>query len=194
MINKRVLLTGYRGFIGQHMLKHLLNKGHLVSVFEWGDPLPVIEKGKFDVVIHMGAISSTVERDVEKVMTQNYDFSVWLYEECKKTNTMMQYSSSASVYGLESSFKEDAPPQPMNPYAWSKYLFERYVRDNPRNDGNYVQGFRYFNVYGPDGEEHKGDQASPFFKFKKQFEETGEVMVFEGSDELRGTLSMSLML
>jgi len=94
----------------------------------------------------------------------------------------MQYSTSASVYGLGTIFSEDAPPDPRTPYAWSKYLFERY---HARHQGkNTVQGFRYFNVYGP-GEEHKGAQASPFYQFAKQAQDTGRIKVFEGSRESR---------
>ena len=40
--------------------------------------------------------------------------------------------------------------------------------------------FRYFNVYGPEGEEHKGDQASPYFKFTKQAKE-GKIKIFDDS-------------
>ena len=41
-------------------------------------------------------------------------------------------------------------------------------------------GFRYFNVYG-DGEDDKGDQASPVSKFTKQVKETGKIKLFTGS-------------
>ena len=44
-----------------------------------------------------------------------------------------------------------------------------------------IQGFRYFNVYG-DGEDHKGDQASPVSKFTKQINETETLKLFKGSD------------
>jgi ADP-L-glycero-D-manno-heptose 6-epimerase len=49
--------------------------------------------------------------------------------------------------------------------------------------GNTTQIFRYFNVYGPEGEEHKGDQASPFYKFTKQARGgIGKIQVFDGSN------------
>lgn len=175
----KILLTGYKGFIGSHMLKRLNNDGHEVTTHEWGDPYPPIGRINLDWVIHLGAISSTAERDVEKVLRQNYDFSVLLYEDCRDFGVNFQYASSASVYGLVSSFKEDAPLDPRTPYAWSKYLFERYVRDNPINE--IAQGFRYFNVYGPEGEEHK-DQPSPFYRFKQQAETLGKIQVFEDSE------------
>ena len=49
--------------------------------------------------------------------------------------------------------------------------------------GATTQIFRYFNVYGPEGEEHKGSQASPYAQFKRQAAETGRIQVFEGSDK-----------
>jgi ADP-L-glycero-D-manno-heptose 6-epimerase len=178
----KILLTGYKGFIGSYMLAALEHAGHEVSVFEWGDSnMPSVMEQ--DWVIHIGAISSTTERDIDKVLRQNFDFSRQLYDACKIYGVNFQYASSASVYGLTSSFNEDAPPDPRTPYAWSKYLFERYVRDHP--SGAVVQGFRYFNVYGPKGEEHKGDQASPFYKFKQQAELEGCVTLFEDSENYR---------
>ena len=176
----KILLTGHRGFIGGHMLRALTEAGHNVITCEWGDPFPQLNDS-FDWVIHIGANSSTTERNVDLIMEQNYDFSVRLYNEARYYGIDFQWASSASVYGLVSTFKENAPVDPRNPYAWSKYLFERYVQQNPATR-SVSHGFRYFNVYGPEGEEHKGDQASPFYKFKKQEAETGRVQVFEGSD------------
>jgi ADP-L-glycero-D-manno-heptose 6-epimerase len=174
----KVLLTGYKGFIGSHMLRALQN--HDVSVYEWGDQYPSLKNT--DWVIHIGAISSTTEKDVEKIMIQNYEFSVQLYEDCKINGVNLQYSSSASVYGLNDQFKESSPVDPRTPYAWSKYLFERYVEKHPSNI--ITQGFRYFNVYGS-GEEHKGNQASPFCQFNQQAKTNGMIEVFENSEQFR---------
>jgi ADP-L-glycero-D-manno-heptose 6-epimerase len=92
----------------------------------------------------------------------------------------MQYASSAGVYGLGKDFRETAPPDPRTPYAWSKYLCERYHMMHQGR--NIVQGFRYFNVYGPEGEEHKGDQASPFYKFQYQSRTQHRIDLFRGSE------------
>ena len=172
-----ILLTGHKGFIGSHMLTALEAAGHCVSTYEWGEVLPSVMEQ--DWVIHIGAISSTTERDVDKVFRQNFDFSCQLYNACKTYGVNFQYSSSSSVYGLNTDFKESAPVDPRTPYAWSKYLFERYVRDHPA--GAVVQGFRYFNVYGPEGEEHKGDQASPYYKFTKQAQIKSRIALFDNS-------------
>ena len=174
----KILLTGHRGFIGQHLLG-ALQKNHSVSLYEWEDPvLPTV--ADHDWVVHCGAISSTTEQDIEKVMSQNVDFSIDLYEQCRYHSVNFQFSSSASVYGLRSVFNEDAAVDPRTPYAWSKYLVERHIQQVPPRD-MLAQCFRYFNVYGPEGEEHKGTQASPFMQFKKQAEETGTVKLFDVS-------------
>lgn len=176
----KILLTGYKGFIGSHMLNAL--SGHEVSTFEWGETLPSIES--YNWVIHMGANSSTTERNIEKIMYQNVDFSIWLLNQCIKHGVDLQYSSSASVYGMrKENFKEDQPVDPRNPYAWTKYLFERHVSNlEPKSlKGIRIQGFRYFNVYGSN-EDHKEGQASPYHTFAKQYRETGKIKLFENSE------------
>jgi ADP-L-glycero-D-manno-heptose 6-epimerase len=174
----KILVTGHRGFIGKRMYESLLEQNHQVDGYEYGDVYPTVHK--YDWIMHIGGISSTTERDVDKIMDQNYDFSTALYDEARHFEVNFQFSSSASVYGLVSTFREDAPVDPRTPYAWSKYLFERYMKKRPPAK-SFAQTFRYFNVYGPEGEEHKGDQASPFYKFKHQAELADRVKIFEGS-------------
>jgi len=175
----KILLTGHRGFIGKNMFVEL-EKEHVVDTFDWGDDYHKVKK--YDWVIHLGAISSTTETNVEKIMMQNYDFSVELYKDCRHHMVNFQFASSASVYGLKQSFKETDPVDPRTPYAWSKYMFEKYVMEHKRTAT--VQLFRYFNVYGS-GEEHKGSQASPYCQFEKQTKETGVVKVFENSEKYK---------
>lgn len=173
----KILITGHRGFIGQNMAAALKDE-HELSYYEWGDAPP--DFTNLDWCIHLGAISSTNEKDVEKIMRQNHDFSCLILLACIENKVNLQYASSASVYGLGNNFREDAPPQPASPYAWSKYLFDRSVMS--QNFTNIrVQGFRYFNVYGPH-EDHK-DQPSPHHRFTKQAEQTGVIKLFEGSDQ-----------
>lgn len=174
----KILITGHQGFIGSNAYKHF-SSDHTVVGYEWQDAKPDLSQG-FDWVLHFGAISSTTERNVEKVMRQNLDFSCWLADQCNSRNINLQYSSSASVYGLNQEFKESSPVDPRSPYAWSKYLFERYVQQKDWNI--LIQGFRYFNVYGP-GEDHKGTQASPFHQFDQQSRGVGKIKVFDHSDQ-----------
>lgn len=176
----KILVTGYKGFIGGHMYRALLDQGYDVDGYDYGDVYPTVHK--YNWIMHIGAISSTVERDVNKVMSQNYDFSTTLYDEARHFGVNFQFSSSASVYGLNKEFKETSPVDPRTPYAWSKYMFERYMEKNSPSR-SFAQAFRYFNVYGPDGEEHKGDQASPHSKFKRQAELSDQISVFKDSEK-----------
>jgi ADP-L-glycero-D-manno-heptose 6-epimerase len=175
----KILITGSRGFIGSHAVSFWQKQNaHQIVTYEWDEnTLPRIEG--LDWVFHFGAISSTTERDVAKVIRQNYDFSVWLYEECRKHDVNLQWSSSASVYGHGTVFSESAPVDPRSPYAWSKYLFEHYIDRNPTHIR--CQGFRYFNVHGAN-EMHKGAQASPHYQFAVQAQSIGIIKVFEGSE------------
>jgi len=175
----KVLVTGHRGFIGQNMVKYIqANTDWEVNTWEWGDSVfPTVDGN--DWVIHLGAISSTTERDADKILEQNLEFSQRLYQACQRFYVNLQYSSSASVYGLVSDFKETSPGRPMNAYAWSKYVFDRWTKLQPNT--KIVQGFRYFNVYG-NYEDHKGNQASPVTQFTKQAVETGNINLFHDSD------------
>jgi len=64
----------------------------------------------------------------------------------------------------------------------SKYMFEEYAKKSKITIP--LQIFRYFNVYGPH-EDHKGNQASPYYQFTKQAKETGIIRVFEGSENFK---------
>ena len=174
----RILITGYKGFIGQNMVKALAD--HDLSLYEWGDP--DYDLAELDQVIHLGAISDTRCDNWSALRQQNVDFTTNLMRRCQTHRVPLQISSSASVYGLHNTtFRESDPAAPANMYARSKVMVEAYFKQ--MKPVSPVQLFRYFNVYGPH-EDHKGDQASPFHKFRQQAEQ-GEIRIFEGSDEFR---------
>lgn len=172
----RILITGHRGFIGSHAREYFQHWSE-VETLEWGDPDPDLHG--VDWVMHFGAISSTAERDVDRVLRQNYDYSRHLLDRCLAAGVNFQFSSSASVYGSTTHFQESGPVDPQSPYAWSKYLFERYAQGRwslAEFEGIRIQGFRYFNVYGT-GEDHK-DQPSPWTVFQRQ-SRTGVIRLFD---------------
>jgi ADP-L-glycero-D-manno-heptose 6-epimerase len=176
----RILVTGHEGFIGKNVASYLQSKGHEVEGWEW-QPGILPHTEDYDWCIHLGAISSTTYTDVNQILEQNFEFSVRLAQVCENFGTNFQYASSASVYGPTDHFTEDGPLLPQSPYAWSKYLFDRFINQYIDEFQIKIQGFRYFNVYGQ-GEEHKGDQASPYSKFTKQAQ-TGTIRLFENSDQ-----------
>ena len=102
----------------------------------------------------------------------NVEFSQWILEQAIKYKIPIKYASSASVYGHTLT-----EMNPLNYYAISKLTVDYWVQDH-MDEFELVQGFRYFNVYG-EGEEDKGDQASPVHKFTKQIKEDGKIKLFE---------------
>jgi ADP-L-glycero-D-manno-heptose 6-epimerase len=173
----RILITGHKGFIGQNMVKAFSD--HELSLCEWGDNYSLYG---IDQVIHLGAISDTRCTDWDALRRQNVEFSLTLIERCQQKRIPIQVASSAAVYGANNTtFCETDKTAPGNMYALSKEMVEQYLgKITPVAP---VQIFRYFNVYGPH-EDHKGEQASPFHKFREQAK-TGTIKIFEGSENFK---------
>ena len=182
----KILVTGHKGFIGSHMAQYLVHKGHEVEGFDYVENVvPAVDQ--YDWVIHLGAISDTTERDVTKVWKHNYEFTLRLMQVCDHYSTNIQLASTAAVYGntVKDMYTEEDPVYPMTPYAWSKYLIDKFLIDNGIDQFNgLVQLYRYFNVYGP-GEGHKGDQMSMVSKFQRQASENGVIKLFKNSDQYK---------
>ena len=202
-----IVVTGAAGFIGSNIVKALNDRGRsdvLVvddlsdgkkmfnladcEIMDYLDKdifIEAIAKGKFDgkieVIFHEGACSATTEWDGRFMMNNNYEYSKTLLDFCLQNNTQYIYASSASVYGGSSEFVENREVEkPLNAYAYSKFLFDQYVRRLGQSSCQVV-GLRYFNVYGP-REQHKGGMASVAFHFNNQISENGVCRLFEGYD------------
>lgn len=170
-----IILTGCDGFIGKNFLKKI-DDAILINQNNCWDFLNEFDGWEnVDLIIHQGAISSTVEKDINKIHLWNVKYTLLLFEIAIQYNIPVRYASSASVYGNQQGIFN-----PLNYYAISKLQIDYWVMDNLEKFSS-IQGFRYFNVYG-DGEQNKGDQASPVSKFTKQIKETGKLNLFEGSE------------
>lgn len=204
-----IIVTGGAGFIGSNIVKGLNARG-IVDILVVDDLLDgakfvnvadceiqdYLDKGSFvklvlddrafaggiDAVFHQGACATTTEWDGRFMLENNYEYSKALLHYCLIRRVPFLYASSASVYGLGPEFKEDRRcERPLNVYAYSKFLFDQYVRRLLPTIESQVVGLRYFNVYGP-REQHKGSMASVAYHFHKQIQETGKVRLFQGSD------------
>ena len=120
-------------------------------------------------VIHMGAVSSTTETNVDLIIENNFCFSMQLWQWCTSNGVKFIYASSAATYGNGSAGFDDnnnsgalSSLYPLNAYGWSKHLFDRRVVTLV-NQGKPVPpqwaGLKFFNVYGPN-EYHKSSQQS----------------------------------
>jgi ADP-L-glycero-D-manno-heptose 6-epimerase len=148
--------------------------------------LSQLETGRLDggieAILHQGACSDTMETDGRYMMENNYAYSKALFDWCQDEEAPFIYASSAAVYGPGREFGETRENEdPLNVYAYSKFLFDQYVRKRIENRTAQVAGLRYFNVYGPN-EAHKGRMASVAFHAFNQFRAEGRVKLFVGSD------------
>jgi len=190
-----IIITGGAGFIGSNLLASLsaipdLNqrivvcdrlgggekwqnlKNHKVyDIIHPNDLMTYLDNNVAHVqtIFHMGAISSTVERDADLVIATNVTYSRQLFSWCAQHQKRFIYSSSAATYGDGSLGFDDTDDiehieklRPLNVYGYSKLLFDRYVLTQVKR-GLPVPpqwaGMRFFNVYGPN-EEHKESQMS----------------------------------
>jgi ADP-L-glycero-D-manno-heptose 6-epimerase len=187
-----VLITGVAGFIGSNLARAFAHTGYRVvgcdrmgSDQRWRnlrdvplhdlirpEALPAwlaAEGDSVGLVVHMGAISTTTETDIDAILRDNIRFSLDLWTWCCGTNVRFLYASSASTYGDGAvGFVDDESPEamarlsPMNAYGWSKHVVDQRILSDHRR-GNTIQtgwaGLKFFNVYGP-GEDHKGAMRS----------------------------------
>lgn len=178
----KILVTGDRGFIGRNMMDWLAQEPDwIIEGWDW-DPNSFPDVRGYNWVIHLGAIADMTNDDVEQVLKQNLDFSQRLFNECNLHGVNLQYASSSSVYGDTKDFSEFAPCYPQTPYAWSKYLFDRWVFQ--QSQSIYVQGFRYFNVYGK-YMHLRGKRANAIVKWRAQALKEGKITVWENAETLK---------
>ena len=201
-----IVVTGGAGFIGSAIIWELNRRGkkEILIVDELGTDekwknlvglqfedfvhkhkfIDSINKAAFinaDAIIHMGANSSTTEKDADYLFNNNYLYTKTLAEFCLNNNIRFIYASSAATYGDGSlGFDDDENKsvtlRPLNMYGFSKSMFDIWAVN--QDVFNKIVGLKYFNVFGPN-EYHKGDMRSVVHKAFEQVRDTGKVKLFK---------------
>jgi len=206
-----IVVTGGAGFIGSNVVAALAERGervvvadrlrmgekwrnlakHAIADFIFPSELPGFLDGAADevrAVIHMGAISSTLETNADLIVESNFKTSLQLWRWCALHQVRLIYASSAATYGNGGQgFADNAEPEalaglrPMNAYGWSKHAFDRSVIDMLRAGERQPPqwaGLKFFNVYGPN-EYHKGAMQSVVAKNYATAAAGGTVRLFK---------------
>jgi ADP-L-glycero-D-manno-heptose 6-epimerase len=202
-----IIVTGGAGFIGSAFVWKLNQEGiddiiivdrlgtsdkwknlvnlRFVNYVHKDDFLEMIDTDtlpfEIDAIIHMGACSSTTERDADYLWHNNYVYTNLLAEWALERGIRFIYASSAATYGdgtkgFSDDHKKVNGLKPINMYGYSKQVFDLWALRQKLE--NKMAGIKFFNVFGPN-EYHKGDMSSVIFKAFHQIKETGKVNLFK---------------
>ncbi len=206
-----IIVTGGAGFIGSVLVWKLnlsgrddviivdrlgqdekwknLNGLKYADIYHKDEFYEIINKSSFpysvDSVIHLGACSSTTEKDADYLLFNNFKYSQAVARFALENDARFIYASSAATYGDGSNgYKDDEESleklRPLNMYGYSKQMFDLWVKENNLLDK--VVGLKYFNVFGPN-EYHKGEMRSVVHKAFEQALNSGRVKLFKSYNE-----------
>jgi len=204
-----LIVTGGAGFVGNHLVKYLVKKGHNVTVIDnlhkgkkenLEDVFDKIEFFEIDIrdydvlrnrlknadgVFHEAALTAVPE---SFLMPQEYcDVNVQGTENilklAKEIGFKLVYASSSSVYGdtTKIPIKEDFGRKPINPYGQTK-LEAEVLAEKYSKIGVKVIGLRYFNIFGIG---QTGSYAGVITKFMKNLDEKKPLIINGDGTQVR---------
>lgn len=179
----KFLVVGGAGYIGSHMVKHLLLAGHQVVV---ADVMPahsgvawvnldiadrpaldaLFASHRFDAVFHFASFIQVGESvsDPGKYYQNNVAATLCLLQAMIQADVrQLVFSSTAAVYGAPQyvPIDEAHPKAPINPYGRSKWMVEQMLEDFDRAYGLRSVCLRYFNAAGADPDGMLGECHEP---------------------------------
>ncbi|MDR1970968.1 MAG: UDP-glucose 4-epimerase GalE [Treponema sp.] len=185
----KVLVIGGAGYIGSHVVRELLDRGHHVLVFDnlssglrenlfsdaafvHGDimqyeALRRAAAGNFDALIHLAAFKAAGESMIapEKYSLNNISGAINILNAASEAGIKrLIFSSSAAVYGEPEyvPIDEKHPNRPANYYGFTKLEIERFLDWYDRLRGIRSVSLRYFNAAGYDVKGRiKGRELNP---------------------------------
>lgn len=200
-MTKNIFITGATGFIGYHLCNKLYEEGYRIIAVGRKDEnrikcnefytcnlnnIPWQDIPNIDACFHLSANNDTLEKNESFMKSINYYTPISIFKKLLSKNcSQFVYSSSCSVYGNElPPLKEDSNPNPLNPYAESKLMFEKFAQEFARLNKVNCIGLRYSNVYGTH-EAHKGRRASMIYQLIQKFYKNEKPKIFKDGEQRR---------
>jgi UDP-glucose 4-epimerase len=185
----KILVVGGAGYIGSHVAREFLDRGHSVTVFDnlssgrrdnlfaeaefiYGDIMDYVSISRaarkgFDALVHLAAFKAAGESMItpEKYSLNNISGTINMLNAASEAGIKhIVFSSSAAVYGEPQylPIDEQHPTNPENYYGFTKLEIERFLGWYEKLRGIRFAGLRYFNAAGYDVKGRiKGKELNP---------------------------------
>ena len=207
-----ILVTGGAGFIGSHLVRHLLAKGEQVTALDnlsaglaenlppeaklvemdiLDEDLPkVVATGAFDAIVHLAA-QTMVDTSIKNPLLdtrENLLGTVQVLEAARAANVKrVIFASTAAAYGDvkedDLPVREAQPTLPLSFYGLSKLSVEKYLEMYENLYGMEYVVLRFANVYG----ERQGDggEGGVISIFAKAVAEGRDITIYGDGEQTR---------
>jgi UDP-glucose 4-epimerase len=181
------LVLGGAGYIGSHTVKELIENydvivldnvpkenipridGAKYVIGDMGDfslMAKIFKENNIDAVVNFAALACVGESvsDPQKYYENNVVKSKVLLDAMVETGIKkIVFSSSCATYGIPQTvpITESEKQWPVNPYGWTKLIFERMLSDYDNAYGLKYVSLRYFNAAGADADGDIGEMHDP---------------------------------
>jgi UDP-glucose 4-epimerase len=178
-ISMRILVIGGAGYIGSHVVKELMKKGHEITVFDDlstglkmnlfsenkfikgsilnTDELDAVFAGGYEAAVHLAALKAAGESMLvpEQYSVHNITGTINILNSAAAHGCLkLLFSSSAAIFGEPQYLPIDErhPKRPENYYGFTKLEIERFMEWYDKLKGLKFASLRYFNAAGYDPE------------------------------------------
>lgn len=192
----KILVTGATGFIGQNLVKLLLNKNYEIHaiiklnsnsskidkrarIFKYDENIDVLikyfNKENFDGVIHLASLflASHTSKDIANLINSNIRFGTELLEACKESNVQW-FLNTGTFWQNYNNEKYN----PVNLYAATKEAFEAIAKFYTETSDLIFTTVKLNDTFGPD------DTRNKVFNLWNKIAKTGEMLDMSKGEQI----------